>query len=263
VDPFALTCNPGAYVPRPACEGALAELERALATDSVAALSGPPGIGKTLLLRVLERRLASRMRTLYLPYGALDPKGLCQLALGLLERTVNPLLEPEQQLAELAEDRGRPSRPLLLLLDDANAMPLATMRWLVAQIGALGGRLRLLAVPVDDANAAKTLAALGPRVVHVRFTTPMDPDETARYVAGRLAAAGASPSTLARLTPDVIRWLHRESAGVPRRLHQLAAWILHNEGPAPDSSVRLVEEGPWLELDEGEGDGTGDAGDVR
>jgi type II secretory pathway predicted ATPase ExeA len=190
------------------------------------------------------------MRALYLPYGALDPKGLCQLALGLLERTVNPLQEPEALLAALAEEPGGGGRPLLLMLDDANAMPLATLRWLVAQIARLEGRLRLLAVPVDDAHAAKTLAALGPRVVHVRFTTPMDPEETARYVAGRLAASGAPPSTLARLTPDVVRWLHRESAGVPRRLHQLAAWILHNEGPAPDSSVRLVEEGPWLELDE-------------
>jgi type II secretory pathway predicted ATPase ExeA len=250
VDPFSLTCNPGAYVPRPACEGALGALERALVSDPIAALSGPPGMGKTLLLRVLERRLASRMRTLYLPYGALDPKGLCQLALGLLERTVNPLLEPEQLLAALADEAGG-GRPLLFMLDDANAMPLATLRWLVAQIGALRGRLRLLAVPVDDAHAAKTLAALGPRVVHVRFNEPMDHDETARYVAGRLSAAGAPHATLARLTPDVIRWLHRESAGVPRRLHQLAAWILHNEGPAPDSSVRLVEEGPWLELDEG------------
>jgi type II secretory pathway predicted ATPase ExeA len=262
VDPFSLTCNPGAYVPRPACEGALAALDQALEAGPIAALSGPPGLGKTLLLRVLERRLLGRMRTLYLPYGALDPKGLCQVAIGLLERTVNPLLEPEQQLADLVDNRTRSPRPLLFLLDDANAMPLATLRWLVAQIGALGGLLRLLAVPVDDANAAKTLAALGPHVVHVRFVTPMDPDETARYVAGRLAAAGAPQSTLARLTPDVIRWLHRESAGVPRRLHQLAAWILHNEGPAPDSSVRLVEEGPWLELDEADGH-DGDAGDVR
>ena len=252
MDPFAFTCNPAAYVARPACEEALAALERALAAGPIVALSGPPGIGKTLLLRVLESRLRGRMRCLYVPYGALDAKGFCQLVLGLLERTVNPTLEPEQQLVEVVRDEGASGRPVVLLLDDANAVPLPTLRWLVALTHSLVGALRLLAVPVDDALAARALAALGAGVAHVRFVQPMDTDETARYVAGRLTQSGAAAATLARLTPDVVRWLHRESAGVPRRLHQLAAWILHHEGPAPDSVTRIADQGPWLELDDGD-----------
>lgn len=249
MDPFAFTCDPAAYVPRPACEEALAALERALAARPIAALSGPPGIGKTLLLRVLERRLAPRARCLYVPYGALEPAGLAGLALGLLGRPVPPGLDADGELAEAARAERAAGRPLVLMLDDANAVPLPTLRWLVARVDALGGALRLLAVPVDDALAARVLAALGPGLAHVRFAQPMDVDETARYVAGRLARAGAPAATLARLTPDVVRWLHRESAGVPRRLHQLAAWILHHEGPAPDTSPRLAAAGPWLDLD--------------
>jgi type II secretory pathway predicted ATPase ExeA len=257
VDPFAFTCNPAAYVPRPACEEALAALEQGLETGPIAALTGPPGIGKTLLLRVLESRLRGRMHCVYVPYGALDAKGLCQLVLGLLERTVNPALDPEEQLVEALQEEGAAGQPVVLLLDDASAVPLPTLRWLVALVHSLGGVLRLLAVPVDDALAARALAALGPGVAHVRFAQPMDVEETARYVAGRLEKIGAASDALARLTPDVVRWLHRESAGVPRRLHQLAAWILRNEGPAPGSVTRIADLGPWLELDKG------DEGDVR
>jgi type II secretory pathway predicted ATPase ExeA len=249
VDPFALTCNPAAYVARPACEEALVALESALAAGPIAALTGPPGMGKTLLLRVLGQRLAGRMRCVYVPYGALDARGLCQLVLGLLERTVNPGVEPERQFADVVAEAAAAGRPLVLLLDDANAVPLPTLRWLVARVHAHAGALRLLAVPVDDALAARALAALGAGVAHVRFAQPMDMDETAHYVADRLARTGANGDSLARLTPDVVRWLHRESAGIPRRLHQLAAWILHHEGPAPDSVIRLADHGPWLELD--------------
>jgi type II secretory pathway predicted ATPase ExeA len=249
VDPFALTCNPAAYVPRAACEATLAALEHALAAGEIAALTGPPGMGKTLLLRVLESRLRGRMRCVYLPYGALDARAFCQLVLGLLDYTVDPALDAEQQLAALLAE-GTPTEPaLLLLLDDANTVPLPTLRRLAALVRSLAGRLRLLAVPVDDVLAARTLAALGAGVLHVRFATPMSADETARYVAGRLATARADAGALARLTPDVVRWLHRESAGIPRRVHQLAAWILRHEGPAPDSVPRVADQGPWLELD--------------
>jgi len=252
VDPFALTSDPGAYVARPACEAALTELERLLRSGPIVALSGPPGIGKTLLLRVLEQRMLGSLRSVYVPYGALEYAELCQLVLGLLEL---PALaeagDPGAELAAQARLAGARGKPLLLLLDDANAIPLATLRALVAATRSLGGALRLLAVPVDDARAARVLAALGEGVGHVRLAQPMSAAETASYVAGRLARSDESDPALAALTSDRVSWLHRESAGIPRRLHQLVAWILHRDGPAPDSSVPFSDGAPWLDLDPG------------
>ena len=251
MDPFALTSDPGAYVARPACEAALAELERLVRSGPIVALSGPPGIGKTLLLRVLERRLAGSLRPVYVPYGALEYADLCRLVLGLMGLPIvageDPALELAVQ-ARLAETRGE---PLLLLLDDANAIPLATLRALVAATRSLDGALRLLAVPVDDARAARLLAALGEGVGHVRLAEPMSAAETASYVAGRLARSDATDPTLARLTPERVSWLYRESAGIPRRLHQLVAWIAHRDGPPPDTIAPFGDAAAWLELDQG------------
>lgn len=245
MDPFALTADPRTYCARPACEAALAALEQGVRSGALSALSGPPGIGKTLLLRLLERRLASDFRPVYVPYGALSFPELCGLALGLLGAGG----APGDPVAALAEAAHRDGRPLLLLLDDANAIPLATLRALVALARLQGGALRLVAVPVDDARAAQVLAALGRGVAHVRFSAPMSADETTHYVAARLAHERARDPALARLTPACIAWLHRESGGVPRRLHQLVAWILHREGKPPDCAGEFGDV--TLELDAG------------
>jgi type II secretory pathway predicted ATPase ExeA len=247
VDPFAPTCDPKRYVPRPACEAALAELERFVRDGRVAALSGPPGIGKTLLLRVLQTRLAGSLHGVYLPYGALEFPELCRLALGLLGHRVAPEEDAEQAFLEVVRTAAARGQPLLLLLDDANAVPVHSLRRLVTLTTCLGGALRLLAVTVDDPRMARVLAALGRDVGHVRFTEPMNAAETERYVAERLG--GTADPAQASLALERIEWLHRESGGVPRRLHRLAAWLLHPSGSAPDTTRHAPDRKDWLELD--------------
>ena len=54
---FGETANPDEYIPRPACEEALAELERTVFDqEEPCALIAPPGMGKSLLLRVFAKR---------------------------------------------------------------------------------------------------------------------------------------------------------------------------------------------------------------
>jgi type II secretory pathway predicted ATPase ExeA len=249
VDPFAPTCDPRGYVARPACETALARLEAAVAQGRPCAISGPPGLGKTLLLRVLEARLAGRARSVFVPYGALEPGDFCRLVLGLMGRSASAEPDPEQGLREEARRVAAVGVPLLLLLDDAQAIPLPSVRRLVALASESAGALRLAAVAADDPRAARVLAAFGSELAHVRFASAMSEEETARYVATRLAQASAPPATLARLGPETVRWLHRESSGVPRRVHQLAGWLLHRDDPAPDTTAPLATQGPALELD--------------
>jgi type II secretory pathway predicted ATPase ExeA len=251
VDPFALTCDPRRYVARPACEAVLARLEAAFGAGRACALAGPPGIGKTQLLRVLEARLAGRVHSVWVPYGALEPGDFCRLVLGLMGRGASAEPDPERALADEARRSAAVGQPLLLLLDDAQSIPLATVRRLAALAARADGALRLVAAVADAAHAARALAAFGRDVEHVRFASAMSEQETADYVAARLAQASTPPDALARLDPETVRWMHRESGGVPRRLHQIAGWLLHRDDPAPDTAPPLARSGPALELERG------------
>ena len=62
---FVNSDDPRRYLARPATERALAQLETRVRKDGAAAtlLVGPPGIGKSMLLRVLVQGLRSTLRT--------------------------------------------------------------------------------------------------------------------------------------------------------------------------------------------------------
>ncbi|MBW2242703.1 MAG: ATP-binding protein [Deltaproteobacteria bacterium] len=87
-DPFSVTASADAYVARPATEHTLAALEQELAGDApLLTMVGPPGIGKTQILRVLAGRLAGRFQTLHVAYGSLEPDELERWIAALLGAT--------------------------------------------------------------------------------------------------------------------------------------------------------------------------------
>jgi type II secretory pathway predicted ATPase ExeA len=68
-NPLTDTADPGRYVSRAETEGVLAELEAALEEGvRIAVLSGPPGMGKTLLLHVLEERQRDARQLVFSPF---------------------------------------------------------------------------------------------------------------------------------------------------------------------------------------------------
>jgi general secretion pathway protein A len=224
-DPFGLTADPDGYVPRAATEEALAALVTILREGRrPAALLGPPGLGKTLLLHLVGKRLGDRLRSVYLPYAALPLDELCAWALSLLgvsesNDTIGDLLQTADQL--LSRGSG-----LLLLIDDAGAMPLPTARKLGDLIASSSGALRLLAAAAEGPSASRMLAATGANVQLVRLLEPMDEEETRKYVAARLERARIPASIAARFDADTLRRIHRLSAGIPRRVHSVASSVL-------------------------------------
>jgi len=238
-DPFPTTADPADYVPRAATERALAELGRGVLDGGApVALTGPLGLGKTLLLRVLAQRLEARAQSIYLPYPALPPEGLCAWALrglGLPESG-----NPEAALVAHARALAEAGRKLVALLDEGAGLPVASARGLVDLCAESRGALQLVVAASDGLATGSVLAALGAGAHEVRLRTPMSAAETAAYVARRLALADAAPALRARFGSRELARLHAAAGGVPRRVHVLATrlvrgvprWDVDEESPA-------------------------------
>jgi type II secretory pathway predicted ATPase ExeA len=235
-DPFPPTADSDRYVPRAASERALAELRRALGDGATRILlHGPPGIGKTLLARVLQTRSGPDFRFAEASYPALPLTDLCAWVLRELGEDAGS--DPAGALLELAS-RDR-TRPLLLLVDDAHSLPRETASELGTLTDRAGGALRVLAVTTDGDRASALDDALCPER-DVRIDQPMSLDELGDYVSARLDAAAVPEDVRRRFDADALARLHDESEGLPGRLHHGATALLLGRRPPeprdPESS---------------------------
>ena len=239
---FGETANPAEYVPREACERALRGLERAVREGQTAALTASPGLGKTLLLRILEDRLRPGFRCVFLPYAALTERELCAWVLGLLD--ADPTADdPGEALVARARELAEAGDRLTLLIDDAGSMPIDTARGLAARIQRSGNQLRVVAAASDDAASSRVLAALHPDVAELRLAGPMTGAETAVYIETRLEQARVDEARSARFDSRAVAWIHRLSQGVPRRVHELGTSLL--DAPPEGVGTAWAEE-RWL-----------------
>jgi type II secretory pathway predicted ATPase ExeA len=242
LDPFALTADAAAYLPREATESALARLEDGFRRGRrVQVLSGPPGLGKTLLAHVLAARLSAAFRSVYLPYASLGWTDLCTWILGLLGEP--PGAFPDRELLGSARRSALAGRPLLLLVDEASGVPPETANALAELVAEADGALCVLLVPLDDVRAGRVLATLARGVEELRLSAPLTVEETERYVRTRLVRAGASLEVQKRFDAGTIARLQRASAGNPRRLHHFAAEIARGNWAALPGNDAFEELG--------------------
>lgn len=225
-DPFRPTADPAAYVPRPATERALAALGRAVVRGRSVALCGPPGHGKTLLLRVLALRLPRRFEAVHLPYPALSPREAWLWAAAA--RGEPAPAAAEASLRARADELAARGGAVLLVIDDAAALPPATARALRRASEEHPG-LRLAVAWTEtpgDERPAALLAALGPGFARVRLDAPMSARETGRYVRARLTGAGVRARRARRFDGATLARLHDVSGGVPGALLEEADAVL-------------------------------------
>jgi type II secretory pathway predicted ATPase ExeA len=222
--PFAETVHPSAYVALPSRDAILRRLRYALdGAQGAAVLYGPPGSGKTLLVRRLASgRTAPAVHVTFPIVSASELIGQVAEQFGVLPASSLTLNTALRELrAHLAGLIARSERPLVVvdeahLIEDRSAFEALRLLLNFTTDGPpdlflllVGGAEILLDLPpgLADRVAARCLIA------------PFTESESASYILGRLAAASSRSPVF---TPEAITALHRHGEGLARRLNRLA-----------------------------------------
>lgn len=222
--PFVETVDPAAYVALAGHEAALRRLRFGLEHGRGPVLAfGPSGSGKTLLARRLAGLVGGR--AVHLAFPAMPA---AELMAYLADELAAPpasgpgLAGSVRRLRAAISGAARRKERLLLVVDEAHLIDdpatFEALRLLLnfASDGApdlalaiVGGPEVLLRMPDSLSDRLAARALIG----------PLEESESAAYVAGRLAAAGA---TAPLFDAESLRALHRHADGLPRRLNRLA-----------------------------------------
>ena len=178
LDPFANVPDADVYVPRDATDLSLRMLlESVRSSGKCTALIGPSGLGKSLLLQTLAARVRDEWETVYLSHAALPPQELGAWALRLLGSPSAD--DPAAALRAFGKHLLEEQSALLIMIDDAGALPDDTARWVGRLITGSHGALRLLIAASDDTAGGQAIAAIGASFNSVFLTQPMSVRETA------------------------------------------------------------------------------------
>jgi type II secretory pathway predicted ATPase ExeA len=241
--PFGETTLARAYVPLPSRDAALRRLRYGLEYgQGPALLLGAPGVGKSLV----AGRLAADMgaAAVHLTYPAMPAVDLLvHLAAEFAGEPTGPpsaasaLRRLREALGGLVADGRRP----LLVVDEAQLLledSFEVLR-LLLNFQVDGAPALALAIVGSDDVAWRLPPALLDRLAARCSLPALTLSESVAYVAGRLAAAGASGPLF---SPEALGALHLAALGVPRRLNHvadLALLIAFAEG-APTVDARAV-----------------------
>lgn len=233
--PYALTPDTGFYVELPGHRAALNVLHVALASgEGFVKVVGEVGSGKTLLCRKLLTGLdaasgPAKPYCAYLPNPYLQPH---ELRLGLAHELGIKVAPgaPEATLARQLELRllhlAGEGRPVILLVDEAQALPDASLEALRLLSNLETERRKLVHIvlfgqpELDQRLAAPGFRQLRQRIAFSACLPRLKPAQIGAYLRQRLRAAGHGDGAL--FTAPALSLIGRLSRGVPRLAQILA-----------------------------------------
>lgn len=247
LDPLSQYDDPRLYVSLESGERALAEIDTSLAASrSPVLLSGPPAIGKTMLLNVFaERERASRVSVRFARSLSQPPEAvgswLLRLLFGKLAASAG-----EAELALLERLRVVADKPILLVVDEIHRAPIGSVRKLAALARGGAPALALVVCGTDGSDLQAVKATLAPEST-VALPEFLPEREIEMLYDSILAHPGLSPRVLHRLEGVARAEILRAASGRPGLLR---AELARHESrrftgklPAPIAAATAVKSG--------------------
>jgi len=195
------------------------------AGEGMVKVTGEVGSGKTMLCRVLMERLPEAVETIYLAVPSLTrDEMLASIASDLeIDTTGANTTKLVRALQERLIEIHAGGRQVVALIDEAHAMPLATLEEIRLLSNLETGKEKLLQIvlfgqpELDQHLALPHMRQLKERITHSFALAPLPAREVRDYVNFRLRAAGYHGPDL--FGEDALRLIAEASEGLTRRIN--------------------------------------------
>jgi MSHA biogenesis protein MshM len=195
------------------------------AGEGMVKVTGEVGSGKTMLCRVLMERLPESVETIYLAVPSLTrDEMLVAIATDLsIDTTGANTTKLVRALQERLIEIHSSGKQVVALIDEAHAMPLATLEEIRLLSNLETGKEKLLQIvlfgqpELDQHLALPHMRQLKERITYSFLLAPLPPREVGEYVDFRLRAAGYHGPSL--FSPEALRIIADASDGLTRRIN--------------------------------------------
>ncbi|WP_435628437.1 AAA family ATPase [Candidatus Ferrigenium straubiae] len=196
--------------------------------EGIIKVSGEVGSGKTMLCRMLLERLPKHVETIYLANPSLSREEMLYaiadaLGLSIDGKRVGIVMHSIQSKLE---EKAREGKRIVVLVDEAHAMPLDTLEELRLLYNLQIGNAKLLQIILfgqPELNAKldqPNMRQLKDRIVHHFHIQPLSRNTLESYLMFRMRAAGYRGPDI--FSPNAIKLIAEASNGLMRRINILA-----------------------------------------